>query len=185
MPPVMETTFFSEQGVYLSNARLTLGHTTYPLRHITTVQPFTIEPKYQGPIFGVLGGVFLTIASLNGFSSAAIVTPLVGVLMGIAMIVISAIAARAAKATHGVFAVLISGHRIPLLATTDLYQVDRLVRGANYALLANQVPSVQVSVHTPAERTIERQTIVTHCRFCGQLTPVALSACGSCGARIN
>lgn len=34
------------------------------------------------------------------------------------------------------------------------------------------------------ERIIERQVVVTRCRYCNELTPVDLSACKSCGARL-
>lgn len=37
----------------------------------------------------------------------------------------------------------------------------------------------------PAEKIVERQIVVTHCKFCNELTPVDLSACKSCGARIR
>lgn len=34
------------------------------------------------------------------------------------------------------------------------------------------------------ERVIERQVLVTRCRFCNELTPVDLADCKSCGARL-
>ena len=33
------------------------------------------------------------------------------------------------------------------------------------------------------ERVVERQIVVAHCQFCGELTPVDLTACSACGAR--
>jgi hypothetical protein len=35
------------------------------------------------------------------------------------------------------------------------------------------------------ERIVERQILVTHCKFCKELTPVDLSECKSCGARLK
>ncbi len=35
------------------------------------------------------------------------------------------------------------------------------------------------------ERIIERQVVVTRCQFCGELTPVDLTACAACGARLK
>lgn len=40
------------------------------------------------------------------------------------------------------------------------------------------VPEVQRII----ERTIERQVVVTRCKFCHELTPVDLERCKSCGA---
>lgn len=34
------------------------------------------------------------------------------------------------------------------------------------------------------ERVIERQVLVVRCRFCSKLTPVDLSACKECGAKL-
>ncbi len=35
------------------------------------------------------------------------------------------------------------------------------------------------------EKIIERQVLVARCQYCGELTPVDLVACKSCGARIK
>jgi hypothetical protein len=34
------------------------------------------------------------------------------------------------------------------------------------------------------ERIVERQIVVMHCIYCGKLTPVDLSQCRECGARL-
>jgi hypothetical protein len=34
------------------------------------------------------------------------------------------------------------------------------------------------------ERVVERQVVVTRCRYCKELTPVDLGECKSCGARL-
>jgi len=39
--------------------------------------------------------------------------------------------------------------------------------------------------HVEREKIIERQIVVTHCKFCKELTPVDLSECKSCGATIK
>jgi len=42
-----------------------------------------------------------------------------------------------------------------------------------------------VHVHSVSvERIVERQVLVTRCRFCTKLTPVDLTACAECGAKL-
>lgn len=43
----------------------------------------------------------------------------------------------------------------------------------------------RVERHVEREKIIERQVVVMHCRFCKELTPVDLSDCKSCGARLK
>lgn len=78
---------------------------------------------------------------------------------------------------------------VPLVAVALLLGWVRAVarRGAarrqhEQALRANREP--HRAPPPERERVIERQVIVTRCKFCQNLTPVDLSACKECGAKL-
>ncbi|MEO7593716.1 MAG: hypothetical protein ABI134_21045 [Byssovorax sp.] len=43
---------------------------------------------------------------------------------------------------------------------------------------------LQASPVVVSERVVERQVVVTRCRYCKELTPIDLVECKSCGARL-
>lgn len=45
-------------------------------------------------------------------------------------------------------------------------------------------PAVVTANVVEREKVIERQVVVTRCGFCKKLTPVDLTACENCGARL-
>jgi len=50
---------------------------------------------------------------------------------------------------------------------------------------APQDPPDYAEPNVVREKVIERQVVVTRCQFCGELTPMDLSACKSCGGKVR
>ncbi len=50
---------------------------------------------------------------------------------------------------------------------------------------AESRPRAPERVVIEREKIIERQIVVTHCKYCKELTPVDLSACKACGATLT
>lgn len=78
---------------------------------------------------------------------------------------------------------------LAMVAAGTLVLVRKLSSGNDAP--ARREPSPPNPPPAPAERLverekiIERQVLVTHCRFCNALTPVDLSACKHCGGQLR
>ena len=83
-----------------------------------------------------------------------------------------------------------------LIAGVPVFAVLRFVRatiqrGEAISRAEDMRRQQAIAVATPppvqpvfVERLVERQVLVTRCRYCAQLVPVDISACGSCGAKL-
>jgi Family of unknown function (DUF6232) len=127
-PQLSETTFFSEREIFVSNARIVVKSTTYPLGHVTSVTPFTIPPKRAWPIVCVVLGTMMTLGALSSKAYAVIALGLPMLLGGVLVLVIR-------KAKHAVY-ITTSAGRVELLATDDIQFAQRLSAALSQAMIA-------------------------------------------------
>ncbi len=123
-----ETNFFNERDIFVSNARIVVGSTTYPLGHVTSVTPFTIPPKRTWPIVCVVAGAIMLVGALRTTDGGAIATGLLFVAGGALALVIR-------KPKHGVY-ITTSAGRVELLATNDIQFAQRLSGALGQAMVA-------------------------------------------------
>lgn len=126
--PTGETQFFNENGILVTNARIVVGSTVYPLGHVTSATPITEPAKKMGPaalaVFGLLSAMASIFVKAPGILWLALPLLFGG---GIAFVF--------AKAKHYLF-VTTSAGRITLMSTNDAMAVQRLSAAISQAMIA-------------------------------------------------
>jgi hypothetical protein len=124
---VIETQFFNEGGVVVTNARFIVPNQTFAIAGITSVRFVAVPAKTTGAV--LLGGcgvlVLLAALSLHTFGSLAIGLLMLGV--GITMW-------RNAKADYSV-ALHTSGGEVKALTSQDGQYIRRVVAALNHAIV--------------------------------------------------
>ena len=78
-----------------------------------------------------------------------------------------------------------NGQQLGLRATFGVEQAVEQIRNRLRARHAHGAGASAASGEVVVQHVVERQVVVTRCKFCGQLTPVDLTACKSCGAQMG
>jgi len=138
--PRQEVMLFNGNGIQVTSARLVCWQQTYPIANITSVAPFSVYPSHGGTTFGIFFGVCLALVALviGGIgvaakSSGAIGYGVVFGLVGIGLVVVCILAARAKKPTHGVM-ITTAGVNVRAISSADTALVQAVIAALNNAI---------------------------------------------------
>jgi hypothetical protein len=175
-----EVTLFAEEGTVVTTARLVIGEAAIAIGYVKAVVPHVERPNRARPLAVAIAGALGILAAVHPElrERFADLTDAPGVLLGAATLALGVVMLVLARSRHTVWVTTAHGQQVRALVTRSRARAERLSHAVVMAMSSRPLPTrADAGVHV-----VERQVVVSRCRFCSALAPVDTALCPSCGS---